>query len=360
MAFGVAQYNIAALFLMQPMSNQLEPDVLVKHYKLSEAAWEKAIRSMLGSNNVYAPLKSNGNIDYEPITTEKIPSIIYNEPKPVSPLKLFLLPVKENVVLEPDICKPIVIIGTPACDLWALDLLDKFYLNSDFIDPYYKLRREKIILIGTDCHSFLKNCHCTSYGINPIPEKNQDILLSIINDQVILEVHTKKGEKLLQDIAEVSQIQTPDNGLPDELVQKRREIKTQIDKANKKLPNYQETTSAVKNAIEEMWQKHSESCVSCGACATICPTCTCFLLIDKPGFEKVKQMDACQYPGFQRVAGGEDPLRKHSIRFCNRYFCKYVFRPEKFDAFACTGCGRCIEACIGKIDKNEIFIELTK
>ena len=41
---------------------------------------------------------------------------------------------------------------------------------------------------------------------------------------------------------------------------------------------------------------------------TICPTCTCFLLIDKPGFEKVKQMDACQYPGFERVAGGEDAL----------------------------------------------------
>jgi len=40
--------------------------------------------------------------------------------------------------------------------------------------------------------------------------------------------------------------------------------------------------------------------------------------------------------------------------------CKYVWKPEKFKSIACTGCGRCIEACIGKINKNEIFMELVK
>lgn len=345
---------------MQPMNNLPEPEVLVKHYELSASAWEKAIGAMLGSHTVYAPVKRWGSMDYEPITAEKISNIVYNEPKPVSPLKLFLLPVKENVVLEPDVDKPLVVIGTPACDLWALDLLDKFYLNSDFIDPYYKLRREKMILIGTDCHSSLEHCHCTSYGINPVPEKNQDILLSRIDGRVVLEVHTEKGEKFLESIKVATEIEAAGNGLPETLLQKRREVKAVIDKANKQLPNYQETTSVVKNAGEAIWEKYSKTCVSCGACATICPTCTCFLLIDRPGFEKVKQMDACQYPGFQRVAGGEDPHRKHHVRFSNRYFCKYVFRPERYDALACTGCGRCIEACIGKINKNEIFIELSR
>ena len=342
------------------MNNLPEPDVLVKHYELTADAWEKAIGTLPGSHTVYAPVKRWGSLDYEPITTENIPAIVYNEPKPVSPLKLFLLPVKENVVLEPDVNKPLVVIGTPSCDLWALDLLDRFYLNSDFIDPYYKLRREKMILIGTACHSLLEHCHCTSYGVNPWPEKNHDILLSQSNGKFFLEVLTEKGEKLLETLKTGLEIPAASNGLPEELIQKRRSVKSQIDQANKKLPNYQETTSAVKNAGEEVWEKYAETCVSCGACATICPTCTCFLLIDRPGFEKVKQMDACQYPGFQRVAGGEDPHRKHHIRFSNRYFCKYVFRPERYDALACTGCGRCIEACIGKINKNEIFMEITR
>ena len=34
------------------------------------------------------------------------------------------------------------------------------------------------------------------------------------------------------------------------------------------------------------------------------------------------------------------------------------WKPQKFNSMACTGCGRCIEACIGKINKNELFMEL--
>ena len=116
----------------------------------------------------------------------------------------------------------------------------------------------------------------------------------------------------------------------------------------------------IKGAKDSIWENYSANCVSCGACTTICPTCSCFLLIDKPGFEKVKQMDACQYPGFERVAGGEDALFELQNRFRNRYMCKYVWKPEKFSSLACTGCGRCIDACIGKINKNEIFMELAK
>jgi sulfhydrogenase subunit beta (sulfur reductase) len=72
----------------------------------------------------------------------------------------------------------------------------------------------------------------------------------------------------------------------------------------------------------------------------------------------VKQMDGCQYPGFERVAGGEDALFELHNRVKNRYLCKYVWKSKKFSSIACTGCGRCIEACIGNINKNEILREL--
>jgi len=70
------------------------------------------------------------------------------------------------------------------------------------------------------------------------------------------------------------------------------------------------------------------------------------------GFEKVRQLDSCQFPGFERIAAGEDPLRKKPARFRNRYLCKYVWKHERFNAQACTGCGRCIECCLGNINKN--------
>ena len=139
---------------------------------------------------------------------------------------------------------------------------------------------------------------------------------------------------------------------------KRRKTGELLYKQNKELPCYNATGELIKRSDESTWNEYSKKCVSCGACATICPTCTCFLLIDKEGFEKVRQLDACQYPGFSRIAAGEDPLRQRSVRFRNRYFCKYVWKPASYKSIACTGCGRCIDSCIGKISKNELFQEL--
>jgi sulfhydrogenase subunit beta (sulfur reductase) len=177
-----------------------------------------------------------------------------------------------------------------------------------------------------------------------------------MNETIIFRVISKKGEEFLNTLPEVTSFD--DENIISEIEKKQKETESLLNVANKGLPDYEQTGRIVSGAKKEIWEKYSARCVSCGACATICPTCTCFLLIDKPGFEKVKQLDACQYPGFERVAGGEDSLFRLNNRFRNRYMCKYVWKPEKFNSIACTGCGRCIEACIGKINKNELFMEL--
>lgn len=332
------------------------PDQPAKLHQMSLATWRQALQTLSADYQLYAPVRRWDSTDYELLTPASIPDIVYNTPKPVSPLKIFFLPIKENVVAEPGLSKPLVIIGPPSCDLWALDVLDLFYLQGDFVDPYYKARREQAILIGMDCHSSQEHCHCTSYGVNPYPEKHQDLVISVEGDRVLLEVHSPKGEAFAENLP----LAPAEEDLWASVLRKRQAVKFDLFERNKALPDFQETGRLVKKADEHRWKKHSETCVSCGACATACPTCTCFLLIDRPGFEKIRQMDACQYPGFQRVAGGEDPLKERHVRFCNRYMCKYVWKPERYDILSCTGCGRCIEACIGRINKNELFLELAE
>ena len=166
------------------------------------------------------------------------------------------------------------------------------------------------------------------------------------------------ADSLLNEIDGVKPIS--DDSLVSFIASQHKETEAQLLQSNNSLPDYKTTGALIQGADKYIWEKYSSDCVSCGACTTICPTCSCFLLIDKPGFHKVKQMDACQYPGFERVAGGEDVLHKISIRFRNRYMCKYLWKPGKYKSLACTGCGRCIEACIGKINKNELFMELAK
>jgi len=237
-------------------------------------------------------------------------------------------------------------------------MLDSIYLEEPYIDPCYQKKRENTILIGTDCHSLNEHCHCTSYGIPPYPSKNHDISLSVEGEKVWITTNTEKGIQLLEKFSAKGEFRECNKIEMKELTNRRGEIEARLNEVNSRLLDAAMTGGFIKNSDTEIWKKYAVKCVACGACAAICPTCTCFLLIDRPGFEKVRQMDACQYPAFERVAAGEDPLEKSYMRFRNRYLCKYVWKPSQYKSIACTGCGRCIEACIGSINKNELFLEL--
>ncbi len=330
----------------------------MKFYSVSMKQWVENLSNVASEFQIFAPILQNDFLDYELITPDNIEQIIYNTAKPTTPLKAFFFPVKENVVIDKKADKQRVIIGVPSCDLHAVNLLDKIFLDKDFLDIYYKKNRENTILIGTDCYKITDSCHCTSYGLNPYPEKNSDITLSIVEDIVILNVQTEKGEKFLEKIKDAEFKEGI--AAEDKLKEKRDAVIQELDSKNKELPDAERTRKGIESSVDEVWKEYAEKCVSCGACAAICPTCHCFLLIDKENFEKVKNWDSCQYPAFERVAAGEDPLGKIYERLKNRYLCKFVHKPDMFGEIACTGCGRCIDACIGKIDKNEIILKICK
>ncbi|MGQ9621596.1 MAG: 4Fe-4S dicluster domain-containing protein [Bacteroidales bacterium] len=328
------------------------------YFFINKEEWDKKLTKLLDSHLVFAPVVNEFSQDYELLTPALIHSITYNKPKPASPLKIFFLPVKENVTDGRKDEKPRIIIGAPNCDIEALGLLDEIYLDESFEDIFYRKRRENTLIISYDCFDIQEHCHCTSYGVRPWPEEKADLSTIIKQNTVFFRVISGKGKDFVSKIVGASPV--TDKNMISFIDVRHSEIIELLSRSNKDLPGYEDTGKLVKSSARAIWMKYSSTCVSCGACTTICPTCTCFLLIDKPGFHKVKQMDACQYPGFEKTAGGEDPLKELYERFKNRYMCKYVWKPEKFKHIACTGCGRCIEACIGKINKNKLFTELAK
>jgi len=328
----------------------------MKYYSIRKEEWDKKLEKLILSHTVFASVNNEFGQDYELLRSPDIPNILYNKPKPTTSLKSFFLPVKENVTSERDSQKPRIIMGIPNCDIEGLNLLDEIYLDKDFTDIFYGDRRNGTLLISSDCFSIQEHCHCMSYDIKPFATRTADLAIALIDSSIIFRTVTDKGEEFITNISGVDPVN--DSNFIDSILSKQKETEELLIKSNKDLPEYNTTGRLINSAKEEIWNKYSSDCVSCGACTTICPTCTCFLLIDKPGFEKVKQLDACQYPGFERVAGGEDALKELSHRFRNRYMCKYSWKPKFFKSIACTGCGRCIEACIGRINKNELFKEL--
>jgi sulfhydrogenase subunit beta (sulfur reductase) len=328
----------------------------VQYKCIKKEEWDNTLAKLLLSYAIYASVKNDYGLDYELIKPENIGRISYNKPKPATPLKSFFLPVSENVNSERNPEKQTIILGAPNCDIEALSLLDEIYLDTEFNDIFYRTRRENTLLISGDCTTIQEHCHCLSYNIRPHSTKNADLALIQQDGIIFMGIITVKGKDFLDKIPDFKSVEDAD--IIKEIEKAQLETESLLLTSNKGLPDYRKTGRLVITAGDKPWSKYSSHCVSCGACTAICPTCTCFLLIDKPGFEKVKQMDTCQYPGFARVAGGEDGLFELHNRFRNRYMCKYFWKPLKFSSTACTGCGRCIEACIGKINKNELFTEL--
>ncbi len=69
---------------------------------------------------------------------------------------------------------------------------------------------------------------------------------------------------------------------------------------------------------DEFWEELGGRCLSCNACANVCPTCFCFDIRDTldPGAatgRRERVWDACTSPQFAMVAGGHN-FRRHAGR----------------------------------------------
>jgi len=114
--------------------------------------------------------------------------------------------------------------------------------------------------------------------------------------------------------------------------------------------------SVSKHDRTRIWSGLAATCVECHACNLVCPTCHCFLLHDLPaegGAARVRLWDSCFSAGHARMAGGLTPRLQLTERFRNHYQHKFVAFPRNWGITACSGCGRCIDACMGRIDKRE-------
>ena len=336
-------------------------------YHINSRDWEKFLGQLSAQYCLYAPKEGLTGTEYSIFGPENLSEIVYGGARATQPLKCFLYPLQEEVSPDdPQADKKSVVLGVKACDLKALRILDEIFLGGDVTDPFYQNRRENTLLISDDCTEPLGTCFCTLLGDDPFPQEGFDLNLSCLDAEILVEVGSKKGKDLLQ------QCNIPLHSAEErhlKLRQQRREAVVQkLKQINKDFKFPLNVTALLQDKYDSpLWEQVSEDCVGCCACTNICPSCHCFLLIDSlaasrglspVGFEKTRTWDSCQYPGFARVAAGANPRGKLEERFRNRLYCKFEYKPKNFALLACTGCGRCIEACQGKIDIREVLQKL--
>lgn len=236
-----------------------------------------------------------------------------------------------------------VVFGVRACDVRSFDVLDRVFL-SEPVDTYYKNRREHGTIMSLACEKPHETCFCGTFGIDPA-EPSGDIECFFSDDFLYLDAKSEKGEKLLSEISDLTE--EADDGV----VEGQKDL---IRERMKKLPLAELSTDAFGGDKTQTffdapeWKELSSSCLGCGTCTFVCPTCQCYDIKDfntGHGVKRFRCWDSCMYSDFTKMSAGQPRLTQLE-RFRQRFMHKLVYYPANNDGvFSCVGCGRCLSKC---------------
>ncbi len=295
-----------------------------------------------------------------------IDSLDVGKYRALEPAKMFFFPSSELLSSSDDKSggvgaegnRPLVVVGLKSCDIRLFHTSDNIFLGGVAEDDFYKQKRSPAIFISADCTDCRESCFCTKMGLNPWPEKNFDINLSPVGDGYVVECGSNIGEDMVRQSPNLFQ-----KAIDQQIREREKNRKEIYDKVSGQNAGYtwKEPSKLVEeNFLSNLWQEDiARTCVECDGCRWACGSCYCFLLGETDNFwDKFRTWDSCQSAGYARVAGGANPRREKYQRLRNYYMCKLVYRPKNFSLYACSGCGRCIEVCPGKIDIRKTLEKL--
>lgn len=310
--------------------------MLTKKINFSKQQLEQWIAGLSASGKtVIGPVKHNGFNKFEKIT--KFDQIILNERSSFS-AKDIILPKGEVlfkfkkekdgiIVTHGDESKysGLVIFGARSCDAESFDYLKKFFQADQTIVN----RIEAVTLVTFACRQKFPGCFCDEVGLDKNYSDKTDILIQETESgyQVFC---NEKGLKILN--AAPESIQDIPAG-------------TQAARNPGKVDNLRKLETTYNS---DQWKMISLGCLSCGACAFVCPTCTCYDIQDEGSTEeghRLKCQDSCGFGLFTKHASGHNPKHTQVERRRHRIMHKFVYTQQTMGTISCVGCGRCIAAC---------------
>jgi sulfhydrogenase subunit beta (sulfur reductase) len=283
------------------------------------------------------------------------------------PQREVLLSYKESAIdAVPGVDGNIVVFGARPCDARAMTWMDGVFGGGGREDPYFVERRRGAVVVAMACDEPCASCFCTSVGGSPYGTEGADVLASRTGagsaaggvadaDDLLLEPVTEKGAAFLARHA--GQLKPADAAaLP------VRQAREKAAASRMKVMDFSGVKAKMDKGFESpAWDSITRSCLGCGACTYVCPTCHCFDITDESRGDRgvrVRTWDACQYSLFTLHASGHNPRNHKRARMRQRLMHKYSYAPETANAVFCSGCGRCVRACPVNLDIREMLAAL--
>lgn len=339
---------------------------ILEHFRfISEKKFKGLIGALIKDYKVLGTVRKDGFPAYANIQSYEDLELT-NTPTHLS-AKEFLFPPRETLLrfnIQENTHTPVieapeqVIIGVHPCDIHAIALMDMVFAHGPK-DANYLARREKTIIIGTDCFPD-KFCFCKSIGTMKA-ETGFDLFIHKISKGYLVRIGSDRGEMLLSKFASTRR-PTAKEVLELQAFDKKREesFVAHIEAAPTELPGIY-----AKSDDSPVWDRIGAICTGCGSCNNVCPTCYCFDVKDEVKAnlrdgERVRTWDGCTLEDFAKVAGGHNFRRTRADRLKHRFNRKFRYLTGTFDSLFCVGCGRCSRACLVNINITDVTNELIR
>ena len=328
-----------------------------------------AIKRIAQEAAVLAPVREEGNVLFAPLEGRE-PELSFRNTRNAPKNALF--PHTETLVRyvrtprgwesadEGEEPKRTVLFVRP-CDARSFVFLDKVFDQDKYRDPYYLGHRERSTVVALACsRPPYAACFCTSVGGEPVPAADAegvDVLLTDLGGELLAEFLTPKGEALLPCFADAGPADASVAGRREEVRQTARQaIRSQVPA--------REAKSILDRSFEHpFWATIHGSCLACGTCTYVCPTCHCFDISDETkgdDGQRIRSWDSCMYPLFTLETSGHNPRPTQKERWRQRAMHKFRYIPENFGVVGCVGCGRCVLACPVNIDIRKVVTDISQ
>jgi sulfhydrogenase subunit beta (sulfur reductase) len=245
-------------------------------------------------------------------------------------------------------------LGVRSCDLHAVAIQDRVFLEGAYVEPDYAARRRDAFFVAVNCARAGGTCFCVSMGTGPKAETGFDLALTELLDasghRFLVEAGSERGAAVLADVprrpASAGDLAAAGTLIERTAASMGRTLDTD---------GLRELLQA--SPDHPRWADVADRCLSCGNCTLVCPTCFCSTVEDTTDLagheaEHVRLWDSCFSLEHSYIHGG-GVRRTGRSRYRQWMTHKLSTWIDQFGTSGCVGCGRCITWCPVAIDITE-------
>jgi len=248
------------------------------------------------------------------------------------------------------------VLGVRACELAAIGVQDRVFVQGAASEPRYRARRDALqLVVAVQCTSPAATCFCGDAGTGPrVFGDAADLIATEIDAGLVLEARTEEGAQLLDRL--------PTRAVADdERVEAERDLDAATTKTHTGRLAFEGLPERLFAALDHArWDEVAARCLACGNCTSVCPTCFCSHAEEAGATagalegrsERERVWESC-FSSEHGAMHGANPRATTKDRYRQWLTHKLGSWVAQLGTSGCVGCGRCTTWCPAGIDLVE-------